>query len=35
VQEQLRDLCAQKIIVEFREQAAERAKQRTEVWRSQ
>jgi hypothetical protein len=35
VQEQLRDLCTQKIIVEFREQAAERAKQRTEVWRAQ
>lgn len=35
VQEQLRDLCTQKIVVEFREQAAERAKQRTEVWRAQ
>jgi hypothetical protein len=35
VQEQLRDLCTQKVVQEFRDQAAQLAKQRTEVWRSQ
>lgn len=35
VQEQLRELCTQKVIGEFRSQAAELAKQRTEVWRAQ
>lgn len=32
VQEELRNLCLQRVIGEFRQQALERARQRTEVW---
>lgn len=34
VQDELRDLCYQRVLLEFREQAFERARLRTEVWQS-